>query len=117
MHLTPTKTRKIREELDERRRELLLRYHRALDRADEEAADHSPELIDTANDQWDLRILGHMSHGDALALGRITAALRRLEGGTYGVCIDCKRAITLGRLSALPEADRCTDCAADLERA
>lgn len=117
MHLTPTKTRKIREELDERRRELLLRYHRALDRADEEQNDHSPELIDTANDQWDLKILDHMSHGDALALGRIIAALRRLERGTYGVCIDCNRAIARARLSALPEADRCTDCASDLERA
>ena len=116
MHLTPTKTRKIREELDERRRELLLRYHRTLDRADEEQADHSPELIDTANDQWDLRILDHMSHGDALALGRIIGALRRLERGTYGVCVDCSRAIAQGRLSALPEADRCTDCAANLER-
>ena len=117
MHLTPTKTRKIREDLDTRRRELLVRYLGARDRADEEQADHSPDLIDTANDLWDVGIVDRMSHNEALALGRIIAALRRLERGTYGVCVDCNCAITLGRLSALPEADRCADCATDLERA
>lgn len=117
MHLTPTKTRKIREELDTRRRELLVRYHKARERADEEQADHSPDLIDTANDLWDVSLVDRMSRGDALALGRIIAALRRLERGTYGVCVDCKCAIAQARLSALPEADRCTECAADLERA
>ena len=115
MQMTPTKTRKIREELDTRRRELLLRYHRTLDRAAEELADHSPEIIDTANDQWDVRLLDRMSDGDARALGKIVAALQRLDGGTYGMCLGCHHMIGAGRLAALPEADRCTDCASKAE--
>jgi DnaK suppressor protein len=115
MQMTTTKTRKIRDELDARRRELLLRYHQTLDRADEEQADHSPEIIDTANDQWDVRMLDRMSNGDARALSKVVEALHRLEVGTYGVCVKCERKITSGRLSALPEADHCTECAAEAE--
>jgi DnaK suppressor protein len=115
MQMTTTKTRKIREDLDSRRRELLLRYNRMLARAEEEQADHSPELIDTANDQWDVRVMDRMSNGDAAMLGKIVAALRRLERGTYGICVDCQRVIPAGRLSALPEADRCAACATNAE--
>jgi RNA polymerase-binding transcription factor DksA len=115
MHLTATKTRKIREQLDGRRRELLLRYRSMLERTDEEIDDRSPELIDTANDQWDVRVMNHMSDSDATALAKVVAALRRLDGGTYGICSECKQAISPGRLSALPEADRCAACAADAE--
>ncbi|HSD88520.1 MAG TPA: TraR/DksA C4-type zinc finger protein [Kofleriaceae bacterium] len=87
-----------------------------LDRTDEEVDDRSPELIDTANDQWDVRVMNHMTDSDATALSKVVAALRRLDGGTYGICSECKRAIAPGRLAALPEADRCADCAADAER-
>jgi DnaK suppressor protein len=44
-------------------------------------------------------------------LGRIDAALRRLEEGTYGECLDCGEAIAERRLDANPTADRCVGCA------
>lgn len=116
MHLSATKTRKIREQLDNRRRTLLLRYHRALDRLDEELADHSPELVDTANEQWDAKLLDRMTDTDAVALSKLVAALRRLDGGTYGICTMCDGRIAAGRLAVLPEAERCASCAAIAER-
>jgi RNA polymerase-binding transcription factor DksA len=39
-----------------------------------------------------------------------TAALERLADGTYGVCIDCRGAIGLGRLLVQPAAARCLRC-------
>jgi DnaK suppressor protein len=35
------------------------------------------------------------------------AALARLEGGTYGICIDCGEKIAEARLEFRPEASRC----------
>ncbi len=46
-----------------------------------------------------------------LELARIDAALRRLEEGDYGECLDCGEAISKGRLEANPTATRCVDCA------
>jgi DnaK suppressor protein len=40
----------------------------------------------------------------------VTAALAKLEAGTYGMCDQCGRAIPEGRLEALPWATRCVDC-------
>jgi RNA polymerase-binding transcription factor len=37
-------------------------------------------------------------------------ALARLEGGTYGQCVDCGKPVPEGRLEAKPEAARCLAC-------
>ena len=42
----------------------------------------------------------------------IDSALRRLEAGTYGVCLSCQNPIPYGRLVAMPEATYCVACGA-----
>jgi len=46
---------------------------------------------------------------------QITAALERLARDEYGICRDCGAVIGLGRLKALPFAQRCTGCQARVE--
>jgi DnaK suppressor protein len=41
---------------------------------------------------------------------QIDEALLRLDEGTYGICEDCGREITEGRLKAIPFARRCVEC-------
>ncbi len=41
----------------------------------------------------------------------IDAALRRLEDGDYGYCVNCGEKIPVGRLSIDPTISRCIDCA------
>ena len=43
-------------------------------------------------------------------------ALRRIELGTYGTCVDCGAAVPEGRLEAKPEAARCVTCQAKSDR-
>jgi DnaK suppressor protein len=47
---------------------------------------------------------------NAETLNRIDAALRRLDEGTYGHCVECGDEIGEARLRALPFAARCRDC-------
>ena len=47
---------------------------------------------------------------------RIADALRRLDAGEYGTCVDCDAPISPRRLEALPEADRCVACQDQQER-
>ena len=42
---------------------------------------------------------------------RIDAALKRLDEGEYGWCVECGEAIAPARLEADPAAPRCTGCA------
>jgi len=41
---------------------------------------------------------------------RLENALNRIENGSYGICIKCKKAIPEGRLEAVPEALICVSC-------
>jgi DnaK suppressor protein len=43
-------------------------------------------------------------------------ALRRLEDGSYGLCVDCGSGVPEGRLEAKPEAARCVKCQAKRDR-
>ena len=40
----------------------------------------------------------------------LRAALRRLEAGTFGLCVSCEEAIHPKRLAAVPWASRCIIC-------
>jgi DnaK suppressor protein len=43
-------------------------------------------------------------------------ALRRLDEGRYGLCVDCGRPVPEGRLEAKPEAARCVTCQGKRDR-
>lgn len=46
----------------------------------------------------------------------VLAALRRIDLGTYGTCVDCGSMVPEGRLEAKPEAARCVACQGKLDR-
>ncbi len=52
-------------------------------------------------------VLDELDHLDA-ELASVTAALARLDAGTYGRCMDCGQPIDEERLVARPTARRCT---------
>jgi RNA polymerase-binding transcription factor DksA len=41
---------------------------------------------------------------------KVSAALRRMDEGTYGLCVDCAKPVPEGRLEARPDAARCVAC-------
>lgn len=47
----------------------------------------------------------------------IDAALKRIENGDFGICIDCGATIEPRRLAAYPTAKRCLPCQVKHERA
>jgi DnaK suppressor protein len=49
-------------------------------------------------------------------LGQIEGALRRIEAGTFGLCLTCGKPIAPERLEALPWAQDCIDCHAGKRR-
>lgn len=47
-------------------------------------------------------------------LRQITAALKRIETGDYGYCVDCDKSIAEARLEIDPATRRCVVCAGKL---
>ena len=52
----------------------------------------------------------------AQQLELVEAALTRLEGGAFGTCLRCGKAIAPARLEALPWAAHCIECQAIVDR-
>ena len=52
----------------------------------------------------------YVSEGAELALGQILEAFKRLEEGTFGLCVECGGEIPFERLFVMPEAGVCGGC-------
>jgi DnaK suppressor protein len=68
-----------------------------------------------ANSARDLEFA--MDAHDTAEIAAVDGALRRMEEGSYGECVDCGVPIAEARLKAAPEASRCIDCQEKLEKA
>jgi RNA polymerase-binding transcription factor len=47
---------------------------------------------------------------------RLTAAIKRMNEGTYGTCVECSKPIGQARLRAIPEVATCVSCQEKIER-
>lgn len=71
----------------------------------------SKDFEDRATEREDDEVLESLGMGELKELKQINAALERVSAGTYGVCVSCGNPVSLERLTAVPHAARCRDCA------
>jgi DnaK suppressor protein len=78
------------------------------------SADQHP--ADTATETVDREIDYTLEEHDERLLAEIDAALKRIDDGTYGICVNCGAQIAPERLEAMPWATLCIDCKRKEER-
>jgi DnaK suppressor protein len=109
--------RLIRQLLEERRAKLLSTAHGTRQELmDLKSAERDPEYEEGAQAELADYTLSHLLETHRLELQLIDGALRRLEDGSYGECLDCGNDIPFERLKALPFAVRCAEDAVLHER-
>jgi RNA polymerase-binding protein DksA len=96
-----------------RKERLLEEIRRVLTRSDKE---HYADILAGGGDPGDTSIADLLSDVAQAEVARdigevrdINAAQARIAAGTYGICIDCGRAIGKKRLEAYPTAKRCIE--------
>ena len=108
----------IKQQLEQRKRQLnaemqgMMRTARH-DRRSERGADEQDVAEADTRSDIDLAVI----QMKAETITRIDAALRRLDQGSHGDCVECGERISAERLSALPFALRCRDCEESREKA
>jgi DnaK suppressor protein len=108
----------IKQLLEQRKRQLnaemqgMMRTVRHDSRSERGADEQDVAEADTRSD-IDLAVI----QMKAETVARIDAALRRLDQGGHGDCVECGEKITIERLTALPFALRCRDCEESREKA
>lgn len=98
---------KITEQLESRKKEVLIRLERITRNVTSRLEADSEEQVVVRENQEVLDDLGNMARTE---LEQINSALNRIESGDYGICIDCGVDIPEPRLIANPFALRCVGC-------
>jgi DnaK suppressor protein len=93
--------------------------HQKLDEAIKEAKASSggvnnsawtADFIDQASMETDSALAFHIRERDSKLARKIKETLAKLENGTFGICEECGRQISEGRLKARPIARLCIKC-------
>ncbi len=71
---------------------------------------------DLGNDHWDAELALSLSQSSKETLDLIDDALKRVEDGTYGICLGTGEKIAKARLDAIPYTPYCVEHAAEVER-
>lgn len=75
-----------------------------------------PDEMDLASSEalqsFEFRLRGR----EKAHLTKLSLALRRIEDGSYGMCVECDEPINKKRLEARPETQLCIRCKEDQER-
>jgi len=98
----------LRQELEQKKDELTVRLERITANLRRGYDADSKERAKELEDSEVVDALGNEAREE---IAKISAALRRMERGEYGICVECGSAIKHGRLEAHPYADECIDCA------
>ena len=108
----PSESTTLRERLLTRRRELEVRRLQLYSDRRREADPLSADAPDRAIQQENDEVVDSLVSSVEAELQNISAALRRIDSGDYGLCATCGAPIESKRLAAVPYALECQSCAA-----
>ena len=98
----------LRQQLEQQKSELSARLDRI--KANLRRGYHA-DSKERAKELEDSEVVDALGNEAQAEIAKISAALRRMDKGDYGLCIECGSEINFGRLEAHPTADECIDCA------
>ncbi len=105
----------IRRALIERRDEMLNVVQSTQAQMAQRVGDHA-DVSDRASDGFEDELAAGLMAIEAAQLDDIEAAIRRIDDGVYGLCMNCEKPIPSTRLEVLPFARRCLNCESSAQR-
>jgi RNA polymerase-binding protein DksA len=105
-----TEKKKLREKLEQKRREANEAYRRSQTVNREATAEPLQDLADQASEGYRKEFLYSLSDSERQTLLQVEEALRRMDEGTYEKCTSCGNKIPLPRLRAIPWTSLCIEC-------
>lgn len=106
MNTASTEVRRVEKILEQKHAELARELRNRDGIFIEKSADQMDEIQFASERDLAIRNVDRESR----LLRQVKAALRRLQDGSFGTCIDCEAPIGPKRLAAVPWAPRCIQC-------
>jgi DnaK suppressor protein len=111
--MTKTDIQKYKEILEARQAELaeFLRNRDAI------TIEKSPDALDEVQNAAERELAIRNLDRESNLLRNVRAALRRIEDGTFGICVHCEEEISPKRINAVPWTPLCIACQEAADRA
>ncbi len=120
MDLDTRQVAEIQSTLRQRQQELRAEVDERLQQSSEQKIEDLAGPVGDAGDESVAHMITDLDLAaatrDVDELREVDFALKRIESGDYGVCIECGREIEYERLKAYPTATRCLACQAQHEK-
>jgi DnaK suppressor protein len=104
--MTPAALAGLQTALEARQAELEKRIHNR----EEIAVDSSADMLDQTQYASQRDMAAADLERESASLREVRAALRRIQRGTFGICVDCAEEISRKRLAAVPWTASCLAC-------
>lgn len=92
------------------RRELLDGVDKVTKRSNDEFHTEVPDINDEASRTYSRQVMLSLGEVERKQLQMVDEALKAMEDGGYGTCVDCEEGIPFKRLEAVPYVKRCVAC-------
>lgn len=111
--MTKTDITKYKEILEARQAELadVLRNREGI------TIEKSPDALDEVQNAAERELAIRNLDRESNLLRNVRSALRRIEEGSYGVCVHCDEEISIKRINAVPWTPYCISCQEQADRA
>ena len=114
--MNETKLASFRAKLEEIRfsivGEVQEKYKSKKDNLNEPVADIAEDAVQS----YDRQLMMGLGEQELRKLRLVEEAITKVDGGQYGVCLECERLIPEERLTVIPFASHCVDCLESIEK-
>jgi DnaK suppressor protein len=115
MAIRKEKLSRLTKELTQRREAIAVGLRRSTEEWIDSEDLMQADSVDQASADTDRGIAVQMRNRDRMVLRQIDEALRRIESGQFGLCVQCDEEISEARLLANPSSTLCIVCQSELE--
>ena len=74
------------------------------------------DIADDAVQSYDRQLMMGLGEKEFRKLRLVEEAIEKLDGGQYGICLECEELISEERLTVIPFASHCVDCLELIEK-
>ena len=108
--------KRLRKILEEKRDSVIRRAQDTMEHDMALDQNELPDEMDLASSEYMQSFTLRLRGRERFLLQKIETALKKMDEGEYGMCVECEEPISVKRLEARPETELCIRCKEDQER-
>ena len=101
---------KYRRLLQEKKNGLMTELAKTKNAEEETTEESTQDIADKAVSSYVREFLYSLNDSERSTIQQIDQALLRIDGGSYGFCLNCGNPLNEKRLTAIPWSRHCVDC-------